>query len=90
MKKVSSVAMLTLIAITLFSGSVMANAMGDENYYGENGEQPGIGVDTGLGEQNSDMPVADRTRNKDASVITVLSFIPSVLVVVPISLIVAQ
>ena len=88
MIKVSSVATLALFALTIFSGSIMANAMGDENYYGEDGEQPGVGVDTGPGDQNDEMPQADRTRNKDASVVVV--FVPSVLIMLPTSFIVIE
>ena len=84
MKKIGSI--LILIVIALFSGSIVVNVMGDENYYGEDGEQPGIGVDTGPGEQNTEMSKADRTRNKDASVVTVLSFLPSFLIEMSISL----
>ena len=83
MISISSVAILALFTVALFSGTIMANAMGDENYHGEDDEQPGIGVDYGPGDQNDEMPEESRTRNKDASVVTVLSVAPSALIMLP-------
>jgi hypothetical protein len=62
--------MVLIFAITLFSGNVSANSMGDENYNDHNidDSQPGSG-DLGPGEPSDNEytnPAEDRTRNKDA------------------------
>lgn len=53
-----------LVALSFFGGTAVAGS-GDENYNGEDGEQPGIGVDEGPGETNSPNSTGDRTRFKD-------------------------
>ncbi|MBD3183608.1 hypothetical protein GF312_15045 [Candidatus Poribacteria bacterium] len=84
MKKIIGISFFTLILTIIFSINVMANAMGNENYHGENGDQPGAGVDKGPGEQNDEMPKSDRTRNKDAST-TILMLYPPAFVIMPVT-----
>lgn len=68
MKKILLVLFAIFFVVTMLSGNVMANAMGDENYnnHSADGTQPGSG-DIGPGEPNENIdPVEDRTRNKDS------------------------
>lgn len=66
MKKIIVIAMLALMVVTLFSITAMAGG-GDENYNGEDGDQPAPGADESMGPgEPSDAPeTGDRTRNKD-------------------------
>ncbi|WMW25628.1 hypothetical protein RE474_02585 [Methanolobus sediminis] len=60
-KKVLIMILILLIAAAYFDGT---EESGGENYNGEDGEQPGIGVDIGPGKSNAD-DQGDRTRFKD-------------------------
>jgi len=55
-----------MVLLVVACGSVMAGA-GDENYNGEDGEQPAPGADdsAGPGEPSDAPDTGDRTRNKD-------------------------
>ncbi|MDK2939369.1 MAG: hypothetical protein PWQ51_1533 [Methanolobus sp.] len=63
MKKMLTLILFLLMVVASFSGTAMAGS-GDENYNGEDGEQPGVGVDTGSG-QSEAPDTGDRTRFKD-------------------------
>lgn len=62
---------LVLVAMLLATGLACAASAGggDENYYGEDGEQPAPGADDSAGPGESNTGAAsdtgDRTRNKD-------------------------
>ncbi len=64
MKKILALLLVLLMIAVSFNGTAIAGS-GDENYNGEDGEQPGIGVDTGPGETNAPDSTGDRTRFKD-------------------------
>jgi hypothetical protein len=65
MKKVLAL-MLALLMIAAFAGGTALVGSADENYNGEDGEQPGIGVDAGPGETHAPASSGDRMRFKDA------------------------
>ena len=69
MKKIIMIVMLALAVMSLISTVVMAGA-GDENYFGEDGDQPATGAEDSPGDglPSDDVPdtgATDRTRNKD-------------------------
>jgi len=63
------IALMAILVATMFYGSEMAGTE-DENYNGEDGEQPATGTEEspGEGEPNYDQAedTGDRTRNKDS------------------------
>jgi len=63
------IALMAIFVATMFYGSEMEGA-GDENYHGEDGEQPATGAEEspgdGLPENDQAADTGDRTRNKDS------------------------
>lgn len=66
MKKMIVVVLISLVLATMICGSAVAN--GDENYNGEDGDQPAPGIDEspGPGEPSEAPDTGSRTRFKDA------------------------
>lgn len=64
MNKVLVLIFVLLMIVASFGGTAVAGS-GDENYNGEDGEQPGVGIDMGPGETHAPDSSGDRTRFKD-------------------------
>lgn len=66
MKKIITLTIMIFAVLTLFVGTVSA-VSGDENYFGENGEQPATNVEDSYGEglPNESPDIGDTTRAKD-------------------------
>lgn len=56
---------ITIILAVLMLTSLSPTVLADENYHGEDGEQPGIGVDIGPGESSAPDSPGDRVRFKE-------------------------
>ena len=59
------IALMAMLVATMFYESLMAGS-GDENYHGEDGEQPGAYESDGDGRPTAAPTTGDRTRNKDS------------------------